>query len=123
MKVLTKIKEGSQRLRSSIREMAMQESPKRKKKNPLNVEWDQIYVEIDNDANGTIAAENLSPTRRRRNVPIVVESESEESGSISKLHDEGENAESRTTDSRTFEIFDTRTTRKTEAESYSFTKG
>ena len=65
MGIFKEIKERSQRMRSSIREAAV--SPTNTVDTPVVMEWDKIYVEIDNDA-GTIS--DQSRTQRRRNVDV-----------------------------------------------------
>lgn len=65
MGIFKEIKERSQRMRSSIREAAA--SPTNTVDSHSVMEWDKIYVEIDNDA-GTVS--DQSRTQRRRNVDV-----------------------------------------------------
>ncbi len=85
MGIFKEIKERSQRMRSSIREAAA--SPTNTVDTPVVMEWDKIYVEIDNDA-GTVS--DQSRTQRRRNVdvsepPPVLDASSTEDKSIALI--------------------------------------
>ena len=62
MRLLNNLKEKSKKLTAAIRD----EEPDDSAAGGVVMEWDKIYVEIDNDANGTVA--NESPNQRRRNL-------------------------------------------------------
>lgn len=61
MGLLNNLKEKSKNLAAAIRD----DEPDDSAAGAVVMEWDKIYVEIDNDANGTVA--NESPNRRQRN--------------------------------------------------------
>ena len=68
MKFLSSLlKDKSKRMTSDIEEAAT--SPKDEaSESPMEMEWDKIYVEIDNDAISKQSRRNQSPTQRRRNI-------------------------------------------------------
>jgi hypothetical protein len=63
MGFLDNLKEKSKKLAAAIRD----DEPVDSAAAPVVMEWDKIYVEIDNDANLTVANESRSPTQRRFN--------------------------------------------------------